>query len=200
MIVTCVHNSYILAQASRSFRWSTHCQNSRITLQCHLWRQACTWPWGNIPPLCRTWAHCSRGKLFDPSMLNADPCILFHSHFQAECALTLWKEGCITCDNTATHNPKPKPRILKAVNKVTGKESTRATDFNLANWGTATNSYVLSIKKNLLDDKFDIIIADAMCSTKGNLRDLGTMSTVPKEEYDEHAWLCNDSDIESDNN
>jgi hypothetical protein len=58
---------------------------------------------------------------------------------------------------------------MKTVNQATGKELTKGTDFNQSNWGTVTNEYLSSIKKNLLDDqKFDLIIKDAMHSSKAS--------------------------------
>jgi len=86
---------------------------------------------------------------------------------------------------------------MRVVNKVTGKESTRTTDFNQSNWGAVTSSYILSIKKNLsLDTKFDAVIADVRSFLKvsqcGDATMTATATTVPKEEYDERIQLSDD--------
>jgi hypothetical protein len=115
--------------------------------------------------------------------------------------LTLWRDGFISCETVAAHKAgKRSSPILRLVNKVTGKESTRTTDFNQSNWGAVTSSYIQSIKKNLSSDiKFDAVIADARSSVKVSQRGDATatamMTTGLDEEYDERAQL---SDDESD--
>ena len=86
---------------------------------------------------------------------------------------------------------------MKVVNKATGKESTRTTDFNQANWGTITSGYILSIQKNLSNDiKFDGVIADVQKFAKANTQcgDSATAlpSSAPEQEFDEHTQLCDD--------
>ena len=39
--------------------------------------------------------------------------------------------------------------IIKTINKATGKESMKMTDFNQANWAMITTGYLSSIKKTL---------------------------------------------------
>jgi hypothetical protein len=82
--------------------------------------------------------------------------------------------------------------ILKLMNKVTRKESTRTTDFNQSNWGTVMSGYILSIKKALsLDIKFGAIITNVRSFVKmsqhGDATTTATMTTGLEEEYDEHA-------------
>jgi hypothetical protein len=126
---------------------------------------------------------------------------LIHVHYQAERALTLWRDGFISCETVAAHKARKRSSpILKLVNKATGKESTRTTDFNQSNWGTVTSSYILSIKKALASDiKFGAIITDARSFAKVSQRGDATATTTTglEEEYDERAQLCDDeSDCE----
>jgi len=83
------------------------------------------------------------------------------------------------------------------MNKVTGKESTRTTDFNQSNWGAVTSSYIQSIKKNLSSDiKFDAVITDVRSSMKVSQHGDATVTTMTTtgldEEYDERTQLSND--------
>ena len=113
-------------------------------------------------------------------------------HLQAERALTLWRDGHILCETVAAHKAgKRSSPIIKLVNKATGKESTRSTDFNQANWGTATSGYIEAMKKL---SKFDDIIADARSFAKVNQRGDTTTnsSAVLEQELDERAHLCDD--------
>jgi hypothetical protein len=90
--------------------------------------------------------------------------------------------------------------IMKTMNKATGKESTKSTDFNLANWGAITNGYLSSIKKTLSDKKFDGIINDAMSFTKVSRRGESTAAssaTADQELANERAFLVDD---DSDDN
>jgi hypothetical protein len=116
---------------------------------------------------------------------------------QAERALTLWRDRFISCATAAAHKSgKRSSPIIKTVNKVTGKESTKSTDFNQTNWGTITSGYLSSIKKNLSDGKkFDAIIKDAMGFAKVNQRgeSTATSSTIPEHEMaNERAFLADD--------
>lgn len=82
---------------------------------------------------------------------------------------------------------------MKTVNVVTGKESTKSTDFNQANWGAITNGYLSSIKKNLANNgKFDRIITDAMGFAKVNRRGDSALSSPEHDLSDERACLCDD--------
>ena len=74
--------------------------------------------------------------------------------------------------------------IIKTINKATGKESTKATDFNQANWATITNGYVVSIKKNLFSPKkLDPIVNAAKSFVKATSRagDTSTLSTSAEQ-------------------
>jgi hypothetical protein len=77
-----------------------------------------------------------------------------------------------SCATVAAHKSGERSSpIMKTVNQATGKESTKGTNFNQSHWGTVTNEYLSSIKKNLSDDqKFDRIIKDAMHFSKASNR------------------------------
>jgi hypothetical protein len=82
---------------------------------------------------------------------------------------------------------------MKIVNKTTGKESTRSTDFNQTNWGAVTSGYITSIGKSLASDsKFDALVANAKSFAKVNQRDRTTTSPMIEQEFDERAELCDD--------
>jgi hypothetical protein len=81
------------------------------------------------------------------------------------------------------------------VNQTTGKESTMSTNFNLANWGSATDSYFRSVKKNLSKgEDFDLIIQEAISIANANRRpDSGGNSVTDNElANDERACLADD--------
>ena len=82
--------------------------------------------------------------------------------------LTVWKEGSVSCETVAAHKAKKQSNaIIKTINKVTCKESTKMTDFNQANWATITNSYLTSIKKTLsAPSKFNVFIKAAKSFVK----------------------------------
>ena len=64
--------------------------------------------------------------------------------------LTLWKDGSVSWETVAALKEKRQSSaIIKTINKATGKESTKMTDFNQANWASVTNGYLLSMKKAL---------------------------------------------------
>jgi hypothetical protein len=66
--------------------------------------------------------------------------------------LTFWRDSHVTLDGVG---PGGKTcTIRKTINPNTGKE-TKATEFNQAKWGAATNGYLNSIKKNIACGKFD---------------------------------------------
>ena len=71
---------------------------------------------------------------------------------QVERALTFWHDGHVTLNGV---NQGSKTfSIRKYIDPNTGKE-TKATEFNQAKWGTATNGYLNSIKSNIACGKFD---------------------------------------------
>ena len=66
--------------------------------------------------------------------------------------MTFWCDGHVTLDGVG---PGGKTcTIRKTIDPNTGKE-TKATEFNQAKWGGATNGYLNSIKKNIACGKFD---------------------------------------------
>jgi hypothetical protein len=86
--------------------------------------------------------------------------------------------------------------IKKTVNQATGKESTMSTNFNLVNWGSATDSYFQSVRKNLFFNgtDFDLIIQEAVGIANANRRpDPSGNSVTDDEANDEHACLVDDS-------
>jgi hypothetical protein len=64
--------------------------------------------------------------------------------------LTFWREGHVTLDSVQGKTCA----IRKTIDPNTGKE-TKATEFNQAKWGEATNGYLDSIKLNIDSGKFD---------------------------------------------
>jgi hypothetical protein len=71
---------------------------------------------------------------------------------QVERALTFWRDGLITWDGIIQGGKSC--TIRKSIDANTGKE-TKATEFNQAKWGVATNGYLNSIKTNIDCGKFD---------------------------------------------
>src|SRR4051812_25180641 len=69
--------------------------------------------------------------------------------FQVERALTLWRDGQITTAaivQDARKGPNTVKGLVKALNKITGKESVKVLAFGETNWGEASRSYMASIK------------------------------------------------------
>jgi hypothetical protein len=66
--------------------------------------------------------------------------------------LTFWRDGNVTL--ASVRKGGKSCVIQKAVDINTGKE-TKATEFNQAKWGVATNGYLVSIKTNIACGKFD---------------------------------------------
>jgi hypothetical protein len=66
--------------------------------------------------------------------------------------LTFWCDGHVTLKDAGRGGKSGVVR--KAIDQQTGKES-KATEFNQAKWGAATNRYLNSIKTNLDGGKFD---------------------------------------------
>jgi hypothetical protein len=124
-------------------------------------------------------------------------------YLQVERALTLWKDRSISCETIAdVRARKRSSAIIKTINKATGKESTKATDFNQANWATITNGYLVSIKKALSSaSKLNIIIDAAKHFVKATSRPGQAGDTLITstglEDMDERAFLCDD---DSDSN
>jgi len=126
-------------------------------------------------------------------------------YLQVERALTLWKDGSISCETVAAHKAKKRSSaIIKTINKATGKESTKTTDFNQANWGPIINGYLLSIKKALSSpSKLNPIIKAAKSFMKATSRigDSTAFNITSAEQdmpVDERALLCDDSESELD--
>ena len=117
-------------------------------------------------------------------------------YLQVERALTLWKDGSISCETVAELKAKKRSSaIIKTVNKATGKESSKLTDFNQANWVTVTSGYFSSIKKTLSSPaKCDAIINAAKSFIKATSRtgDTGTLTSTVEQDLDERALLCDD--------
>ena len=122
-------------------------------------------------------------------------------HLQVERALNLWKDGSVSCKTVAALKAKKRSSaIIRTINKATGKESTKSTDFNQTNWAMITNGYLTSIKKTLSSpSKFDPIINEAKSFVKATSRpsDSTAFNTSPEQDMDERAFLCDDdSDLE----
>ena len=68
--------------------------------------------------------------------------------------MTFWRDGHVSFEslNNAAKNSKT-TAIRKSIDPNTGKE-TKATEFNQAKWGAATNGYLDSIKSNITCGKF----------------------------------------------
>ena len=115
-------------------------------------------------------------------------------YLQVERALTLWRDGSISCETIAALKAKERSSaIIKTVNKATGKESTKMTDFNQVNWATitGTNGYLSSVKKTLSSaSKINNIINAAKGFLKATSR-TGDSTTLSAEQ-DERAFLCDD--------
>jgi lysozyme family protein len=123
-------------------------------------------------------------------------------YLQVERALTLWRDGCISCETVAALKAKKRSSaIIKTINKATGKESTKTTDFNQANWATITNGYLSSIKKALSSpSKFNPIIDAAKRFVKATSRigDTTAFDNTAEEDKDVRAFLCDDEDSDLD--
>jgi hypothetical protein len=103
----------------------------------------------------------------------------------------------ISCETVAELKAKKRSSaIIKTVNKTTGKESSKLTDFNQANWATVTSGYLSSIKKTLSSPaKFDAIINAAKSFIKATSRTGDTTNTntsTGEQDLDERAFLCDD--------
>ncbi|KAH9979321.1 hypothetical protein BGW80DRAFT_592207 [Lactifluus volemus] len=93
-----------------------------------------------------------------------------------ERALTLWRDGFISCETVAAQKAgKRSSAIKKTLNKSTGQVSRKSTDFNEANWGTATCSYITLIERHLTPNtkKFDRIADEAVRFATSNDSDFG---------------------------
>ena len=119
--------------------------------------------------------------------------------FQVEHALMLRFEGFVTCESAAAFKAKTRSSpIIKTLNTVSGKESTRLNNFNHTNWGDEANGYLLSIKNSLSDDsKFDRIVNQAMRMAMANRKKNFTASAAVNEDANERALLADDSDDDS---
>lgn len=114
---------------------------------------------------------------------------------QVERALTFWRDGYITLDGVGQGGKTCS--IRKAVDPDTGKE-TKATEFNQAKWGVATNGYLNSIKTNVACGKFNwaSFVKAAMEFKKPNRNGESTIassSTTPAGHTDLRALIVDDS-------
>jgi hypothetical protein len=66
--------------------------------------------------------------------------------------LTFWSDGLVTLKEAGQGGKSY--AIRKTIDQHTGKE-TKATEFNQAKWGAATNGFLNSIKTNLACGKLD---------------------------------------------
>ena len=114
--------------------------------------------------------------------------------------LTLWKDGSVSCETVAALKAKRRSSaIIKTINKATGNESMKMTDFNQANWVSVTNGYLLSMKKALSStSKFDLIISAAKTFVKATFRTGNTTASAKQNTLDERAYLCDDSDSDGE--
>jgi hypothetical protein len=116
-------------------------------------------------------------------------------HLQVERALTLWRDKFVSCETVAAYKAKKRSSpIIKTINKSTGKESTKLTDFNQANWAAITNGYLSSIKKALTSEsKYKPIIEAAKKLMKATSRTGESyVTTGVEQEIDERAFLRDD--------
>jgi hypothetical protein len=118
---------------------------------------------------------------------------------QVERALMLRFEGFVTCESAAAFKAKTRSSpIIKTLNTVSGKESTRLNNFNHTNWGDEANGYLLSIKNSLSDDKkFDRVVNQAMRIAMANRKKDFVASAAVNEDANERALLADDSDDDS---
>lgn len=78
---------------------------------------------------------------------------------------------------------------------MTGKESTKSTDFNQTNWGNATGDYLRSAKKNLnTEEKFKVIVKLAKVFAKRRHR--AVTEATPVKGDQERGSLLDDSDTD----
>ena len=122
-----------------------------------------------------------------------------HIYLQVERALSLWKDRSVSCETVAELKAKKhSSTIIKTINKATGKELTKMTDFNQTNWTMITNSYLSSIKKTLSSaSKFDPIVDTAKSFVKATSRtgdSTMAFNDTQAQDMDERAFLCDDDD------
>lgn len=121
---------------------------------------------------------------------------------QVERALTFWCDGHVTLDGIVQGGKSC--AIRKSINQNTGKE-TKATEFNQAKWGSATNGYLNSIKANIACGKFDwASFVKAASKFKKPRRHgestVATSSSTPAGHMDARALIVDDSDDSNDPN
>ena len=111
-------------------------------------------------------------------------------YLQVEWALTLWKDGSVSCETIVVLKAKKwSSAIIKTINKATSKESMKMMDFNQANWVSVTNGYLLSIKKALSSaSKFNLIISPKTFM-KATSRTGNTTASTKQNTLDEQAFL-----------
>lgn len=115
---------------------------------------------------------------------------------QVERALKLWTAGQITSESIEKSKSTQKPRtgpIIKTFNVVTGKESTKLTEFNQTNWGKATKDYIRLAKDSLSTDiEFKKIVKLARPFAKRRT----AVETTPAEGDQERVLLVSDPDTD----
>jgi hypothetical protein len=120
---------------------------------------------------------------------------------QVERALTFWRDGLITWDGIVQEGKGKSSTIRKPIDVNTGKE-TKATEFNQAKWGVATNGYLNSIKTNIEGGKLDWtgFIKAASKFKKPSRHGESTIasSSTPAGMMDVRALIADDSEPESD--
>lgn len=113
----------------------------------------------------------------------------------------MWSTGNITCKSTEESKLVAKSRsspIIKTLNLATGKESTKLTDFNQANWGKATTEFLRSAKENFkTDKKFQEIVDLTKVFSKHDQQTVGK-ATPPKEDQGRGPLLDDPDTDDSD--
>jgi hypothetical protein len=111
--------------------------------------------------------------------------------------LTFWCDGHVTLKESSQGGTGKLCVVRKVIDQQTGRE-TKATEFNQAKWGAATNAYLDSIKANLAGGKFDWagIIKAALKFKKQSRHDsTAASSSAPTGRHmNARALLIDDSD------
>ena len=123
---------------------------------------------------------------------------------QVERALTLCRDGHITLESYAAYKSRVRASPIIKLGTAAGKETTKGTDFNHANWGDVANGYLSGIKSAFFQSKLesdrrkmDQIIEKALDISKDR-RKYSATSAVAHENANERALLRDDSDFSSD--
>lgn len=95
-------------------------------------------------------------------------------------ALTLCKTGMITIAMIHTLKESGKPVVFtKAINKASGKESSKETAFSFASWGNKTMDYLAMIREDLREKSRQKIKAQAYEYYKNNRCQSSTAGVSP---------------------